>query len=127
MFDLLQSGADNISDLPIFAPDHPKHTSQVLIWTIVFFGGIYGFWFMRKYYPNAALTKFVTALVLIVTFPLWVLPAFYFLGGIIAWRRNHPNATAIIVLNLLLGWSILGWVGSIVWSLTNNHNQARIA
>ena len=44
--------------------------------------------------------------------------AFYFLPTIIAFRREHQNKGAIFVLNLLLGWSLLGWVGSLVWSLT---------
>jgi len=25
---------------------------------------------------------------------------------------------AILVLNLLLGWTFLGWVGALIWSLT---------
>jgi hypothetical protein len=25
---------------------------------------------------------------------------------------------AIFVLNLLLGWTLLGWIGSLVWSCT---------
>ena len=30
----------------------------------------------------------------------------YFLPAIIAGRRNHPNATAITALNLILGWTL---------------------
>jgi hypothetical protein len=42
----------------------------------------------------------------------------YFLPAIIAGRRKHPNATAITVLNLILGWTLLGWVVALVWALT---------
>jgi hypothetical protein len=32
--------------------------------------------------------------------------------------RRHHNRSAIIALNLLLGWTILGWITALVWSLT---------
>ena len=31
--------------------------------------------------------------------------------------RGHPSLIAIGLLNLLLGWTFLGWLGSLVWSL----------
>ena len=40
----------------------------------------------------------------------------YFCPTIIAISRNHSNKTSIIVLNLFLGWTIIGWVGALVWS-----------
>lgn len=42
----------------------------------------------------------------------------YTLPAAIAHRQHHHNATAITVLNLLLGWTVLGWVISIVWALS---------
>ncbi|MBM4149124.1 MAG: superinfection immunity protein [Lentisphaerae bacterium] len=42
----------------------------------------------------------------------------YILPSIIAFNRGHANAGAICALNLLLGWSILGWAASLVWALT---------
>ncbi|TWT41096.1 hypothetical protein RAS1_37880 [Phycisphaerae bacterium RAS1] len=42
----------------------------------------------------------------------------YFLPTIVAVHRNHYNTTAIFALNLLLGWSFVGWVVALVWSLT---------
>lgn len=41
----------------------------------------------------------------------------YFIPSFIAANRNHPNATAIVVLNALAGWTFLGWIGSLVWAL----------
>ncbi|HHQ4729104.1 TPA: superinfection immunity protein [Aeromonas veronii] len=38
--------------------------------------------------------------------------------------QGHRNATAIAALNLLLGWTVLGWIGSLVWSLTANTEPA---
>jgi hypothetical protein len=42
----------------------------------------------------------------------------YFLPAIIA--RKKRNANAITVLNLLLGWTILGWIITLVWALTSD-------
>ena len=43
--------------------------------------------------------------------------AFYFLPTLIAFLRQHKNKPAIFLLNLLLGWTVLGWVVSLVWSV----------
>ena len=44
--------------------------------------------------------------------------ALYFLPLLIAVPRNHHNAMAIAALNLLLGWTLLGWIVALIWSLT---------
>lgn len=41
----------------------------------------------------------------------------YFLPSLVAFLRQHKNKLAIFLLNLLLGWTILGWVVSLVWSV----------
>lgn len=43
--------------------------------------------------------------------------AFYFVPTIVALLRLHRNATAIVVLNILLGWTLVGWVVALVWSM----------
>ncbi len=43
--------------------------------------------------------------------------AVYFLPTLIAFLRQHKNKLAIFLLNLLLGWTVLGWVVSLVWSV----------
>jgi len=43
----------------------------------------------------------------------------YFMPAIIAAIRGHRNSGAIFVLNLFTGWSILGWVASLIWAFTN--------
>ena len=50
---------------------------------------------------------------------LLVALAVYFLPAIIAWLRTHYNGGAILALNLLLGWTVVGWIVSLVWSFTN--------
>lgn len=43
----------------------------------------------------------------------------YFAPFLIAAMRGHRQAAAIGALNLLLGWTMLGWVAAFVWSLTD--------
>ncbi len=43
--------------------------------------------------------------------------ALYFLPTLIAVLRQHKNTLAVFLLNLLLGWTVLGWIGSLVWSV----------
>ena len=42
---------------------------------------------------------------------------FYFLPSIIAWNNHKRNTTAIFVINLFLGWTLIGWIGSLVWAV----------
>ena len=43
---------------------------------------------------------------------------FYFTPGAVASHRKHHQEGAIWVLNLFLGWTLLGWVGALVWACT---------
>ncbi|MBN1369235.1 MAG: superinfection immunity protein [Dehalococcoidaceae bacterium] len=43
----------------------------------------------------------------------------YFLPTILAVTRKHPNTLAIFLLNFFLGWSFIGWVVALVWSVKN--------
>ena len=42
----------------------------------------------------------------------------YFIPVIVAGVRGHRQVVAIAALNLLLGWTVLGWIIALVWSLT---------
>ncbi|WP_047575644.1 superinfection immunity protein [Pseudomonas syringae] len=42
----------------------------------------------------------------------------YFLPTINAKSRKHPNRSSIFLLNLFLGWTLIGWVVAVVWSST---------
>lgn len=44
----------------------------------------------------------------------------YVLPAIIAWRNDHKDKVAILALDLLLGWSLIGWVAALVWALKSN-------
>jgi hypothetical protein len=41
---------------------------------------------------------------------LLVLAALYFLPTIVAASRKVPNQGSVLVVNLFLGWTLLGWV-----------------
>jgi hypothetical protein len=49
--------------------------------------------------------------------------ALYFSPSIVARVRSHPNRAAIFVLNLTLGWTLLGWLAALIWSHTVAHVQ----
>lgn len=42
----------------------------------------------------------------------------YFLPFLIASLRQHKNILAIFLLNLALGWTFLGWIVALIWSVT---------
>jgi len=44
----------------------------------------------------------------------------YFLPVLVAYSRKHRSAMAIGFLNVFLGWTLLGWLIAMVWSLTGN-------
>src|SRR5689334_21850996 len=52
--------------------------------------------------------------------------ACYLLPTIIAFRRSHQNRSAIAALNVLVGWTFLGWVTSLVWALTQVTNGGQL-
>jgi hypothetical protein len=49
-----------------------------------------------------------------------VLVALYLLPTIVAFARGRHNTGAIIVLNLFLGWTLLGWVVALVWAVSSS-------
>ncbi len=51
-------------------------------------------------------------------FILLILVVWYLLPSIVALLRRHHNAFAIFLLNLFLGWSLVGWVVALVWAYT---------
>ncbi len=42
----------------------------------------------------------------------------YIMPTLIALRRRHPQLLPISILNGLGGWTGLGWVAALAWSLT---------
>lgn len=47
----------------------------------------------------------------------WLVSLFlYFLPAFLA--RNKPDFTSILILNILAGWTFIGWIIALIWALT---------
>lgn len=55
-----------------------------------------------------------------------VLLLLYFLPSLIAGRRNHNNLNSLVALNILLGWTLIGWVAALIWSLANGSTKPTV-
>ena len=66
------------------------------------------------FFPD--LLRALIALTFLLIFAVLVL-CLYFLPSFIDYSRKHLNLGAIFVANLLLGWTVLGWVICLVWVL----------
>jgi hypothetical protein len=53
-------------------------------------------------------------------FLLLIVGFIYFVPGINGYSRKHKSAGAIFLLNLFLGWTVLGWLAALIWSATGN-------
>ena len=42
---------------------------------------------------------------------------FYFLPTIVGVARSKRDLLSIVLLNLFLGWTLIGWVVALVWAL----------
>ncbi len=60
-----------------------------------------------------------------VTVALLIVLAAYFLPFIIALLRSHRQTAAIFVLNLFLGWTLVGWVVALAMSVSNPTDGTR--
>jgi hypothetical protein len=60
----------------------------------------------------------IQAIIIFIILPAWLAPA------IVAFARHHHNRWAILALDFFLGWTMLGWVGALVWALTNPRHAA---
>lgn len=58
------------------------------------------------------------AVILATMFGLFI----YLLPAFIAYQRWHSSRAAILILNVFLGWSVIGWLGALIWSGTGNRS-----
>jgi hypothetical protein len=45
-----------------------------------------------------------------------ILLFFYFFPTLLAWRLGCKSAFKIFLVNLLLGWTLLGWLWAVIWA-----------
>ncbi len=66
----------------------------------------------RRSAAGAAMSEVVIAVIGLFVLVIYVLPVF------IAMRRHHHQLGPIAVINIFLGWTFLGWVVALAWSLS---------
>ena len=52
-------------------------------------------------------------------FAIGLLFSIYFLPAIIAFAREMRNAGSVLVINLFLGWTLVGWVVALAMAFAN--------
>ena len=58
-------------------------------------------------YPNEAVDFVISALIIVV----------YFVPALIAKLRDTENVEAILLVNLVFGWTVLGWIAALIWAI----------
>lgn len=51
---------------------------------------------------------------ILIIFPLYLLPT------LLAIARHKRQAAAIVTLNVVAGWTLIGWVAALAWALTTD-------
>jgi uncharacterized membrane protein len=50
--------------------------------------------------------------------------AVYITPMLLALRRKHRNTNAITVVNILLGWTVIGWIIALAWAVSYSEPAA---
>jgi hypothetical protein len=56
---------------------------------------------------------------------LFIISALLYFVPVIVGRKKR-NARAIFWLNFFLGWTVVGWVGTLIWALTKDPLPAQV-
>jgi hypothetical protein len=98
--------------------------ASVAVAMLIFLAAMIGD-FTKNGYDTSVATEGARAVFggLILAVILAVALAFYLLPTIIAVLRKHQHMPAIVAVNILLGWSFLGWVAALVWALTESRSR----
>ncbi|WP_206997840.1 superinfection immunity protein [Trinickia mobilis] len=51
----------------------------------------------------------------------------YFTPSMIAQRRLKQEAARLLIFNLLLGWTVMGWLGALCWATKSDGADTRSA
>jgi hypothetical protein len=63
-----------------------------------------------------ALSKHPSAIGLFLIWTLAIVSLLYLLPTAIAFSRGHKDTGPIFLVDLFLGWSLVGWVVALVWA-----------
>lgn len=47
----------------------------------------------------------------------------YFLPFIVASVRKHRQLAPILLTNLLLGWTVIGWIAALIWAVASFNKE----
>jgi len=81
---------------------------------------------MKKIKPESLPTMFIIGLIVAMIMvgagglnivSIIALIVLYLLPTIIAFNKNKKQKLGICILNIFLGWTFLGWLASLVWSI----------
>lgn len=54
-----------------------------------------------------------------------VVVVLYFAPTFVAVQRQHTSQSGIVLCNLLVGWTLIGWVVALVWAASGQHGAQR--
>jgi hypothetical protein len=49
--------------------------------------------------------------------------AVYFLPWIVTAVRKTKRRAGIVLINLFLGWTLLGWLGALIWAMYDSQGE----
>lgn len=58
--------------------------------------------------------------------PLFLI-GMYFIPFMVAAARDHDSTVAILVANVLLGWTVVGWIGVFFWALLSPSGHVQLS
>lgn len=48
----------------------------------------------------------------------------YFVPTIVAFNRHSRHRVPILIVNLLLGWTLIGWIATLVWAIASQSENS---
>ena len=66
--------------------------------------------------PIISMKSKVTSLIFIIIITALI----YFIPTVVCLIRKHTYKFYIIFLNIILGWTLIGWIASLIWSFIDN-------
>lgn len=110
----------------------PNKESTALPWLLA--GGVIAIFVVAVMSGNETVAESIRNLILM---PVGIVAALimislYLAPSIIAYKNKKANYVAIIMLNVITGWTIIGWIGSLIWAFckdtqTNQQQSAPIS
>lgn len=54
---------------------------------------------------------------------LFLLIAWYFIPSLIAWEKAKAGKVSILIVNIFLGWTVIGWIVALAWAVYPDKKQ----